>query len=112
MVTFAEKITRLCHSAGFPVTRLGENTGIEVSRSTANSWVTRGAMPRPVPLKQIADSFKVPVEWLTDDTLGFDFDPSVVQQPDPMLETLMQIWKELDTMQRAELLLKAREIRG
>lgn len=109
MVTFAEKLTRLCQDAGFAVTRLGDKTGIDVSRATANSWITRGSLPRPETMKKIADYFGVTVEWLTDDSQDFSFDPEAA---DPMNEKLKELWAKMTVLQRAELLIKAVEILG
>jgi len=109
LVTFAEKITKLCNGAGFAVTRIKDKTGINVSRATANAWITRGARPRPETMKALADYFGVPVEWLTDDSKGFEFDPEAA---DPMNEKMKELWSRMTIVQRAELLVKAVEILG
>lgn len=109
MVTFYEKVHKLCDDEGMTFQKLGQEIGINITYSTASSWKTRGSMPRPETVKAIADYFHVTVKWLTDDAQDFTYAPEEV---DPMLTALMEIWKELDTMGRAELLVRAREIRG
>lgn len=108
-MTFYEKVHKLCDDEGMTFQKLGQEIGIPITYSTASSWKTRGSMPRPETVKKIADYFHVSVKWLTDDNQDFSFDPD---EHEPMLLALMEIWKELDTMGRAELLVRAREIRG
>ena len=108
-MTFAEKLNRLCTGRGFPVSRIGEKIGEAIPRGTVSQWKTRGSMPRPETLKKIADYFEVPVEWLTDDSKGFEFDPEAA---DPMNEKMKELWSRMTIVQRAELLVKAVEILG
>ena len=108
-MTFAEKLTKLCNDNGFPVSRIGEKIGEEIHRGTVSQWKTRGSMPRPATVKKIADYFEVPVEWLTDDSKGFEFDPEAA---DPMNEKMKELWSRMTIVQRAELLVKAVEILG
>ena len=109
-MTFYEKVHKLCQDEGINFQRLGMNIGTPITYSTASSWKTRGSTPRPETLKAIADYFHVSVKWLIDDDEDFSYDPDDTK--DAMFIALMEIWKELDTMGRAELLVRAREIRG
>lgn len=108
-MTFAEKLNRLCTDRGFPVSRIGEKIGETIPRGTVSTWKTRGSLPRPETLKKIADYFGVTVEWLTDDSQDFSFDPEAA---DPMNEKLKELWSKMTVLQRAELLIKAVEILG
>ena len=108
-MTFYQKVHRLCESKGFLVSELGEHAGFKMTVSTASSWKTRGSIPHPSTILKIADYFDVPVEWLTDDSQGFEFDPEAA---DPMNEKMKELWSRMTIVQRAELLVKAVEILG
>ena len=108
-MTFADKLARLCKANGVAVTNIGDLIGENLSRSTVSTWKVRGSMPRPATVKKIADYFGVPVEWLTDDSKGFEFDPEAA---DPMNEKMKELWSRMTIVQRAELLVKAVEILG
>lgn len=112
LVTFYEKVHKLCDDDGISFQILGKEIGKPIAYATASAWKVRGSIPRPETVKAIADYFHVPVAWLTDDSQDFSFDPTTNPPSDPMLEALLEVWKELDTMGRAELLVRAREIRG
>jgi transcriptional regulator with XRE-family HTH domain len=91
------------------VSRIGEKIGETIPRGTVSTWKTRGSLPRPETLKKIADYFDVTIDWLTNDSQDFSFDPEAA---DPMNEKLKELWSKMTVLQRAELLIKAVEILG
>ena len=66
-MTVYEKIKRLCESAGFSISSIGEKIpNLKINKASVTGW-KNGSKPRPDKLKIIADYFNVSVEYLADE---------------------------------------------
>ena len=66
MATFFEKYTMLCKEKGVSPSRVCEEIGI--TRSACYRW-KNGSYPRNPAMRQLADYFGVPIDFLKDDTI-------------------------------------------
>lgn len=126
-MTLYEKVLNLCHKEGFEISNLGENLGISITKGSISKW-KNGAKPRADTIKSIADYFKVPVSYLTDESIteiqtvndnhgiiGNPHAPVTIMNSDAgtlneQEMELLNIFRKLSVMKQAQLLVRAAEL--
>lgn len=125
-MTLYDRIRRLCNSQGIDISNLGEHLpDANVSKSTISHW-KNGTVPRAGLVKAMADYFDVSPEYILTGK-GAANEPAGVKEvvagraPVAIIDgyekklteqevALLNLYKELDVIQRARLLAYASEL--
>ena len=109
---FYDKVNKLCNENGIPITSLAVSLGL--SKGTPTGW-KNGAIPRPDKIKAIADYFGVSTSYLlgeSETACNTDCDTSA-SSTNNLTEhetALLDIFRKLDTINQAKLLVYASEL--
>ena len=125
-MTLYDRIRRLCNGRGIDISNLGEHLpDANVSKSTISHW-KNGTVPRAALVKAMADYFDVSTEYILTGK-GASNEPAGVKEvvagraPVAIIDgyekklseqevALLELYKELDVVQRAKLIAYASEL--
>lgn len=124
MPTMYERVRRLCNEHGIEISNLGDHLpDVSIAKSSISGW-KKGATPRAGVVKSIADFFDVSTEYILNGDRNSSMNaerssagltPIVIINGDKRKLTeqeaaLLELYEELDVIQKARLLAYASEL--
>ena len=102
---FYEKFVKLCNKKGITPARAAVEAGF--TKAAPTHWKRRKTAPTDANLQKIADYFGVSVDYFADD-VNFDLQMfAESKESTPQEQSLMDIYRQLDEIGRAKLLVYA-----
>ena len=106
---FYEKFVRLCNKKGVTPSKAAVDAG--ATRTAASNWKVRGTKPTTANLIKIADYFDVPVSYFDDrEEKEFALDLQLFSVQNTQEQSLIDIFRKLDEIDKAKLLVFASEL--
>lgn len=105
-MNFYDTFIKLCNNKGISPSRAAQEMGC--SKTMVSNWKTRGTHPTAANLTKIAEYFGVPVSYF-DGEPSYTFDLQLFGET-PQEKKLVEIYRALDEVGRAKLLIYADEL--